>query len=377
MFLLYAPREKFGLIPPGMFLMTPEVKFWSNVAFCPKQYWRKMHIQNGCRDISPKYFRKMRENRKLQTITIFATGGIGDSMWCMPIARALKEKHPAAHIVIITEKKNAPVWKYVPYVVGTLENAYWNVTGVMSKSDEVYDFGGVATVNKQDMKQDPIEAIFRAAEIPLPNDNSKCRPMLVVTIDEGKKAEKALKEKGINTRKDSIITIGTESSTSNRNWPMEYVKELTKALLAAGHKVIWLSREKENNDKFLDEETRNMGQVNLSGETDIRTAMAIISLSDLFIGPNSGLMVIATSLNIPTVGLFGAFNPKLRSKFYDRFTAVWGRVSCSPCNEHWTECRYGHPAPCMKKIMPSEVYKEAVRIIKRYPRHIIEKLPIE
>ena len=105
--------------------------------------------------------------------------------------------------------------------------------------------------------------------------------------------------------------------------------------------------------------------------------MAIIAISDLYIGPNSGLMVIATSLGIPTVGLFGAFNPAIRAKFYERFCAVWGRPKCAPCGEHWTECRLGHPAPCMKLVDPVQVYATAQKLLSKFPRHLLEKMPIE
>jgi len=377
MYLLYAPHEKFGLIPPASPLFTDEVKFYQNVAFCPKFYWKKIHVENGCRDISPHSFTRIQNKRELKTVAIFATGGIGDSMWAMPFARALKEKYPSCAIIIITEKKNAEVWKGVPYVVGVIQNAFWNVAGVVRKSDDVFDFGGVATVLKEQMKLDPIEATFQMTGFDLPKEKSKCRPKLIVTIDEGKAAERFLATKGIKVREDKIICIGLDASTSNRHWPFEYVKMLTSQLKYENYKIIWLGKSKEFSQRFLDLETNNIGAVNLCDATSLRQAMAILALSDLYIGPNSGLMAIATALMTPTIGLFGAFNPKSRAKFYERFTGIWGKTDCAPCNQHWTECPHGHPAPCMKMIDPKKVYEKAKELLKKYPRHILEKLPIE
>jgi len=255
MYLLYAPREKFGQIPPGQVLFSNEVKFYQNVAFCPKFYWKKVHTENGCRDISPNSFKRLREKKQLRTVTIFATGGIGDSMWAMPFVRALKEKYPQCAIIVVTEKKNAEVWKNIPYVVGVIQNAFWNVAGVIRKSDDVYDFGGIATILKKQMKLDPIEATFKMAGFPLPKEKSACRPKLIVTIDEGKAAERFLKTKDIDVKKDKIICIGLEASTSNRHWPFEYVKLLTKQLIHEQYKVIWLGKDKEHSARFLDEET--------------------------------------------------------------------------------------------------------------------------
>jgi len=377
MYLLYAPIEKFGKIPAGSPLLSKEVIFYNNVAFCPKFYWRKIHIQNGCRDISPRFFRKLRSRKKLGTVTICAFGGYGDSLWCMPLARAIKEKFPNCIIGILTDKKNIPLWANVPYVNRVEDNHIWNAFHMFSRSDEVFDFGGVATVYPQRHKLDPIEFIFKLAEWPLPKEKSKCRPLLVVTVDEGKSMEKLLTAKGIDLSKDKVVSIAVHSSTPDRDWPLAYNIDLSKALVREGLKVIWLGKSDGFSSKIGSRLSDTSGIINLVNETKIREAMAIIGLSDLFIGPNSGLMVIATALRIPSVGIFGAFNPAIRCKFYERFSAVWGKMPCSPCNDHWTECRYGHPSPCMKKALPSKVFMEAKRLLTKYPRHAISKLTLE
>jgi len=377
MYLLHAPRKKFGNIPPGQSLFSDEVKFYQNIGFCPKFYWKKVHIENGCQDITPHSFKRIRLQRELHTATIFATGGIGDSMWAMPFAQALKTKHPHCAIIAVTEKRNEEVWKGVPYIVSTLQNCFWNVAGVVRKSDDVFDFGGIATILKREKRLDPIEAIFKMTGYPLPKEKINCRPKVVVTIDEGKAAQRFLASKGVEIERNKIICIGLEASTSNRQWPFEYVKQLTQQLIYEGYKVIWLGKNIEHSVRFLDEETNAIGAVNLCGETSLRQCMAILSLADLYIGPNSGLMVIATALMTPTVGLFGAFNPKIRSKFYDRFESIWGHPKCAPCDQHWTECPHGHPAPCMKMIDPKNVFLVAIKLLQKYPRHILEKLPIE
>lgn len=377
MYLLFAPPEKFGRIPAGLQLITKEVLFYSNVAFCPKYYWYKTHLMAGCKDITPKPFKKLRAQRKLKTILIFARGGIGDTMWAMPATRALKEKFPTASIMVVCEKKHMPIWQGVPYITGTSEDGFWNVTGFMSKADEAFDFGGIVTVDQKLIKNDPILSTFRIIEQPLPRDRQKCRPMLVITVDEGKRAEKELNERGIYLSEDKIITIGTESTTSNRNWPFDYTKELTLTLTQKGYKVIWLGSDQAKTKDVIPCETANAGALNLIANTHIRQAMAIIALSDVYIGPSSGLLCIATALEIPSIGLWGAFDPKCRSVFYDRYESLWGKAECSPCGEHWTECRHGHPSPCMKKITPPMVFYKVEEMLRRFPRDPIGKKPME
>jgi len=410
MYLLYAPENKFGKISPKTPLISEEVIFTNNIAFCPKYFWKKYHVVQGCRDITPHWMVRMRRRRDLNNILIRANGGIGDVMWCMPYAKALRQKYPRSRILVATDERAMPVFAGVPYIDTCVRDEYWNLQSLIRTADEVYEFGGVATVLKESMKLDPIEAIFKLGDLPLPKNKKDCRPMLVVTIDEGKRAEATLKRESIDPAKDKIITIALESSTPNRNWPYTYTKMITEALLSKGKKVIWLSEKQDfQNTYFLfcdcgweftistktvpdklifkcpqcgkentiEQLSNPPGLVNLCGKTDIRTAMATIALSDVFVGPNSGLMVIATSLDIPTVGLFGAFNPRTRAKFYDKFIPICGKVPCAPCDAHWTECEKGHPAPCMKAIQPGEVYKAIEELLRLYPREALGKLPIE
>lgn len=377
MHLLFAPTKKFGLIPPGEYLISPEVRFYKNVAFCPKQYWAKVHIDQGCIDITPRTLKRIRNKRPLFRIAVVATGGIGDSLWNMPFVRFLRGKYPQAAIFVITEAKNKPIWLNFPYTNKIVSDDFYTTTSTISRMDEAYYFGGVATIYKKYMKYDPIEAIFLMAGEKPPQDKKFMRPHLVITIDEGKKTEAFLREKGADIKKDKIITIGTESSTNNRNWPIEYIKELSTALLSYGYKVVWLGKNEELWPRLIKEENNVPGVINLVGEVPLRTAMTIISLSDAYIGPDSGLMHIAASLETPTVGLFGAFHPRTRTKFYTRFKALYKKIKCSPCGEHWTECPYGHPAPCMKVITPDVVYNEVMEMLKKYPRQAIGKIPIE
>jgi len=410
MYLLYAPPKKFGALPAKTSLLTDEVKFTNNVAYCPKYYWKKHHCLQGCLDISPRWLKKMRSKRQLFSILFVAQGGIGDILWYMPFMKAVRLKYPRARIVVATREDRIPLFLGVPFADLAVKDDYWNLQHLISQAHEVYDFGGIATMLRKEMKLDPVDATFLDGELPKPTIRKDCRPMLVVTAQEGKQAKNLLEQHGVDLSKDKVVAIALEASTANRNWPYSYNLQLSRRLTNAGYKVIWLSAKHEINRTYfntcpcgwefnlttetlpaglsfkcpickevstINELRPPQGIANLAGKTNIRQAISIIALSDLFIGPNSGLMVIATALETPTIGLFGAFNPKVRTKYYDRFAYIWGHMDCSPCKEHWTECPKGHPAPCMKIITVDMVYNKAVEMIARFPRESIERLPID
>jgi ADP-heptose:LPS heptosyltransferase len=410
MYLLYAPPEKFGILPPKTPLITDEVLFTNNVAYCPKFYWKKYHVLQGCRDITPGWMRRMRNKRELYRILFIACGGFGDVMWTMPVMEAVRKKYPRAIIFVATEERTMPIFQGVPYANACVSSEFWNLQSLIRASDEVYDFGGIATFLKKEMKREPVEACFYHVGLEAPKTRKEMRPHLVLNIDEGKQAEAILRKGGISPEEDKIITIALESSTPNRNWVFSYAKQVSEQLVNAGHKVIWLSESKDFGDttfsqckcgfefcftSLLQPESLRWqcpvckeyvdiqrfkapdGVLNLGGKTSIRQAISIIALSDVFVGPCSGLMVIATALEIPSVGLFGAFSPHRIAKYYDKFIPLWGRTKCAPCNEHWTECREGYPAPCMKLIQPNDVLNAVYELLKKYPRQPLGKLPIE
>ena len=410
MYLLYAPPKKFGVLPSKTPILSDEVLFSGNVAFCPKHYWKKHHVLRGCRDVSPRWMKRLRRHRTLNKILFVVGGGFGDVMWTMPVMEELRRRHPRANIVIAATERTMPIFQNVPFANSCVSDVFWNLSSLIHAADEVYDFGGIATILRKEMKMEPVEACFHHVGIPKPKDKNALRPHLVATHAEGQAAEKVLRENGISPEKDTIITIGLEASTPNRNWPFSYVRELSARLRTEGKKVIWLSAKEDFTDmtistcacgnefvfsskapptalgwkcpqcgettlieKFLAPE----GVVNLAGKTNIRQAMAIIALSNVFVGPCSGLMVVATSFRVPTVGLFGAFSPKRIGKHYEKFSGLWGRSKCAPCNEHWTECREGYPAPCMKLIGPAQVHSEVKRLLKEHPRPALSKRPID
>jgi ADP-heptose:LPS heptosyltransferase len=373
MWLLYANPKKFGNLFTGASPFSDEVKFYKNVALCPKHFWKRIHIERGCIDITPRYIKRMRDKRQLKTILVFAEGGIGDSLWVMPFTRYLREKHPQSIIVVVTSERSEDVWRNCPFINKTMRNDLWLMFSMFKASEEIYNFGGIATVMKKYLKMDPVEAIFKEAEEQLPKDKESLIPRITLTIEEGKQAETLLKEKDIDPQDDVIISIAVHSSTPNRDWCITHIKNLTKILREKGYKIIWVGSKGTLSKENIDEETNKIPNLNLVGETSLRQCISIIAVSNLLITPNTGLMVAGASVRTPTLGLFGAFNPKYRTKFYARFKSLWIKFKCHPCDEHWTECQYGHPAPCMKALIPEIVLPHALDMLKQYTKKYLER----
>ena len=410
MHILFAPPKKFGLLPRGTPLITPEVKFFNNTSFCPKFYWAQVHIFHGCHDLTPRWMLRLRKKRDLKSILFILSGGFGDVMWSMPAIRQIRSLYPNASIYVSIPARTAPVFENFPYINSLVPDDFINLQKHVFICDEIYTFGGIATWIKKEMRKEPVDACFHHIGISRPSDHHLMLPHLVITLDEAKKANALLRRKGIDPIRDTIVSLACETSTANRDWPISYLYALSALLSNKNIKVVILGEKNrfsetstsscdcgyefifntQNPPLFLSYQcpscktTRYLkhfglppGTIDLSSIITYRESLAILSLSDCFVGPASSLVIAATALHIPTVGLYGAFSPKRLMKYYEKFDYIYGKPDCSPCNEHWTECPHGHPALCMKMVYPSLVLDKIMSIIQRHPRPPISKKPFE
>jgi heptosyltransferase II len=93
------------------------------------------------------------------------------------------------------------------------------------------------------------------------------------------------------------------------------------------------------------------GAIVAAGETNIGELIALLSLSDAFIGNDSGAMHLAGALGIKTVALFGSTNPYRTGPLGSTAWVIYHRLECSPCLAR--TCRYGH-YNCLRQITVHE-----------------------
>jgi heptosyltransferase-2 len=93
--------------------------------------------------------------------------------------------------------------------------------------------------------------------------------------------------------------------------------------------------------------------VNLCGHTTLGEAMALIDRCHLFITNDSGLMHVATALEIPLVAIFGPTNSQTTGPTGSKSRVVRIPVSCSPCLQ--PDCPTDHR--CMQDIKVDTVFE--------------------
>jgi heptosyltransferase-2 len=93
--------------------------------------------------------------------------------------------------------------------------------------------------------------------------------------------------------------------------------------------------------------------LDLTGKTDLATAMAWIDRCNVFVTNDSGLMHVAAALKTPLVVIFGSTDHIATGPFSDNALVVRHPLDCSPCKK--THCPEGH-FRCMESIEADEVF---------------------
>jgi heptosyltransferase-2 len=155
----------------------------------------------------------------------------------------------------------------------------------------------------------------------------------------------------------AVIGAGSTNSRAKR-WPAERFAAVADRLAKeSGIRTVLLGSRAEIEVSSSVCENANIEIVDLTGETRLEDAVAIIAEAKIMISNDMGLAHISAAVGTPAVTIFGPTNHLT--------TAPWGAeivredVECSPCMLR--DCPIDHR--CMTRIEPDYVFKRASDII--------------
>ncbi len=165
----------------------------------------------------------------------------------------------------------------------------------------------------------------------------------------------AEKEQKLLSKEKKNIGVCIESKWQTKRWPVERFRELIEKLSSANQIVILGEKREKFNGKNI---------LNRTGRTTVKELIALISLLDVLVSNDTGLIHIAAALGVKVVAIFGPTIPEMGFTPYGvRHTIIEVPLDCRPCSLHGGgKCPKGH-FKCMQNIPVERVISEVEKVI--------------
>ena len=180
-------------------------------------------------------------------------------------------------------------------------------------------------------------------------------PVLVPNATNAAAAMRALK---LSTHRPiAIFCPGAEYGPAKR-WPAEHFIALARRLLEEGY-AVWLLGSPNDQAAALPIAAAIPGVRDLTGRTDLGTAIDLLSLASVVVSNDSGLMHAAAAVGRPLVALFGSSSPDYTPPLSPLAQIAKIDIACSPCFQR--ECPLGH-FKCMRELDVEVVHDLAQKV---------------
>ncbi|TMI02445.1 MAG: lipopolysaccharide heptosyltransferase II [Betaproteobacteria bacterium] len=331
-------------------------------------------------------------------ILIVAPNWIGDALLAQPLFARLRKKLPGIVIDALAPAWTAPVLRRMPEIDEVIESPFdhgelalaarWRLGRSLRsrgydeaivlpnsfKSALVPFFAGIPlragfagesrygllnVVHKLDAKRSPLMAERYAQLAEKPGTMPALPlPQTRLAIDEANLVLD-LRRLGLSRAKPiAAFCPGAEYGPSKR-WPARHFAALARKLSALGY-AVWLFGSER--DRAIGEEISAASAgaaTNLCGGTDLASAIDLLSLAEVVVSNDSGLMHVAAGVGRPVVALYGSSSPEHTPPLARSHRIVRTGIECSPCFAR--ECPLGH-FKCMNELAPERVMEEIAAV---------------
>lgn len=194
--------------------------------------------------------------------------------------------------------------------------------------------------------------VDRFVALTVPGGHLLPAPPAPVLVPDAANANASARNLALSTRRPiAVLCPGAEFGPAKR-WPTEHFIALSRRLLDAGYSV-WLLGSPKDQPAAAPIASVIPNVRDLTGRTDLGTAIDLLSLATVVISNDSGLMHAAAAVGRPLVALFGSSSPAYTPPLSPVARIAKIEIECSPCFQR--ECPLGH-FKCMRELSPDVVY---------------------
>lgn len=336
-------------------------------------------------------------SRKVR-ILVIRPGGIGDLALLYPAFRVLKDSFDNPEIDILAEKRNSGLLIGCPYtnrfflydlrppieLIKALLRDYdividteqWHrLTAAVSYLTRAPIRVGFATNERGGLFTHPVSynqdeyEVYSFLNLVTAitgegykfNENEPFIPVdsgLIYGIGEGV-AE-------FRKRWTALIGVFCGATIPERRWGLINFAELSKRLSNNGFGTVLVGGRSDVKEmKKFEELVGSEKVLNLVGKTSLMETAALISLLDIFVSGDSGIMHIAYGVGTPTVSLFGAGIQKKWAPIGENHITINKNLPCSPCTSFGYTPRCPYDVRCLKEITVEDVTETVLRLLSR------------
>ena len=338
---------------------------------------------------------------RIDRILVRATNWVGDALMTTPALTALRENFPKAEISVLAKPWVAPVYENHPGADQVLmyDKERRGFKGLIGLAGELkgrfdlavlfqnaieaaliawlariprrlgYNTDGRGWLLNRRVKLVPEDKrvheteyylrLLARAGLAVP-DPGPVRPVFYLSAEYEARAAARLAELGL----EGSFLLGLAPGAaygSAKQWPAERYAAAADIILGQTGGAALVFGSSGEAAVAGEVKSRMSGRaVDLSGQTGLAEAAALIKQCHLFLTNDSGLMHVAAAVGPPLVAVFGSTNPITTSPVGDRVAMVRHPVDCSPCLK--PECTKDTHI-CMESIAPGEVAEAGLNLL--------------
>ena len=325
-------------------------------------------------------------------ICIIHLNQIGDLLFSLPVLKALRDDFPGATIHSVVRPYLLELMVGLPYVDSIiLRERNLKAKFELLRKLRNYEYDLIISLPRSEeslmltmLSKAKMKVGFAHFPWDLCLDIKEC----VDGHNSWYNNAKLLKRLNINVRKNNYVgLIKVDSNRNNLNLPKKYViispgasqRRQAKAWKVNKFAELIISLKKnfgltavlvgskqdqsynQTIIKFVMERHRKNGTpvINLTGNTGLRSLCSIIKDASLFVGVDSGIMHLASSIDIPTVGIFGPTDPFYVGPQNERSIVVsMTEMECVPC--YLRPCKHRN---CMRNLDVERVVNACTKVL--------------
>lgn len=185
---------------------------------------------------------------------------------------------------------------------------------------------------------------------------------LEISNEDKENLKERLSEIGVEPGKKFIGISPMAAYGTAKQWPedkfAELIKKIKRGIEDSEILLFGSPAEKEGISKIAEVSGEKI--IEISEAFSLSEAISIISMCRIFVSNDSGLLHIASALDIPAIGIFGPTLPEKTAPVRKNIRVIYKSADCSPC-KHRT-CPIDHR--CMELIKTGDVYSVLLKLLK-------------